>query len=124
MSNIDTMLKITGTNQDLFADLNDKSAETISGGYEVFKIQNRTKYDLVYLLDGYNIRPLLGGLHKSGKDVTWTAYSGGTIKFDEDMRSGFIQYKTYNLSHGQVYVFRENKKTTGNPHDIDIYHVV
>ena len=125
MSNVDDkMFEITSANQDLFMELDEKDAETVSGGYEVFTIKNETKYDLVYLMDGHNIRPILGGLHKSGQDVIWTAYSGGIIKFDEDMRAGFIQYKTYNLSHGERYVFRENTKTTGNPHDIDIYRVV
>ena len=52
MSNIDKMTEITSENQDLFIEFNDQSAETISGGYEVFTIRNQTKYNVGYSVDG------------------------------------------------------------------------
>ncbi len=115
MSNIDTMLKNTSTNQDLFLDLNEKAAETISGGYEVFTIKNETKYNLIHRIDGKRFTM------KPNSKWIYTAYLGGRIRFDSDMRKGYIQYKRYNLRNGGLYVFKDNKSTVGNPYDINLY---
>ncbi|NEP54206.1 MAG: hypothetical protein F6K65_37635 [Moorea sp. SIO3C2] len=109
------MLTISA-NQDLFVDLNETDAETISGGYEVFTIGNNTPYNINYTIDGTS------WTHKPNETWTWTAYSGGTIKFDEDLRS-YINYKQYDLSHGGVYEFQFNNYTPNNPHDIDLYDI-
>ena len=115
MSNIDKMLEITSANQDLFVDLNDKSAETISGGAkEVFTIKNGVNQSIQYNSDGTWF------YQKPGTTQKWTAYSGGTITFDKDVRSGF-QSQKYNLANGDFYTFRPNKTTTWNPYDIDLY---
>ncbi|NEO45012.1 MAG: hypothetical protein F6K55_13120 [Moorea sp. SIO4A3] len=104
-------------NQDLFIDLNDQDAETISGGYEVFTIGNKTPYNINYTVDGTL------WTHKPNETWTWTSYSGGTIKFDEDVRSNYINYKEYDLANGGVYEFQYNNYTPGNPYDIDIYDI-
>ncbi|NEO79656.1 hypothetical protein [Moorena sp. SIO4G3] len=104
-------------NSDLFVELNQTDAETISGGYEVFTIKNKTKYNLYYTVDGKLWK------HKPNQTWVWTAYKGGTIKFDEDIRSGVINYKKYNLANGGVYGFYNNTKTKGNPYDVDLYDI-
>ena len=111
------MLDINSANQDLFIDLNNKSAETISGGYEVFTIKNSTKYNVWYKVDGKS------WTHKPGEVWIWTAYKGGKIKFDQDGRSGVKSYKKYNLANGGIYEFQDNRTTAGNPYDIELYSV-
>ena len=118
MSNIDKMLEITSANQDLFVDLNEKSAETISGGAEVFTIKNETKYRIPYSIDGKQTQNA-----DPGQSSVWTAHSGGIIKFDRDSRSGVTDMKSYNLADGKVYAFRDNNKTSGNPYDIELYSI-
>ncbi|MBR8834809.1 MAG: hypothetical protein DSM106950_12415 [Stigonema ocellatum SAG 48.90 = DSM 106950] len=113
MSNIDLM---TSANQDLFIDLNAENAETFNGGYEVFTIRNNTNANVGYDIDGTLKQ------QPSGTSVTWTAYNGGIITFDDDVR-GNQQYKSYNLANGQTYEFRPNYNTTGNPYDIDLYKI-
>ena len=120
MSNIDTMLEITCTNQDLFDDLNDKSAETISGGYEVFTVKNETKYNIHYFIDGTLTKPEFA---KPNTSSIWTAHKGGIIKFDVDRRSDYKQWEEYNLANGGVYAFRDNTSTSGNPYDIELYSI-
>lgn len=115
MSNIDKILEITCTNHDLFVDLNEKDAEKVSGGYEVFTIYNDTKYNVWYKVDGKS------WTHKPGEKWIWTAYKKGIIKFDQDGRSEVKSYKKYNLANGGVYRFKDNKTTTGNPYDIELY---
>ena len=116
MSNINKMLEITSANQDLFIELDEKKAETISGGkQEVFTILNETKYNVAYRVDGKK------KIHKPGQIWIWTAWLGGRIKFDRDGRKGVRAYKRYNLSDGRVYVFKDDKSTPGNPWDIDLY---
>ena len=114
MSNIDL---ITSANQDLFIDLNAEKAETLNGGYEVFTIKNNTNANVGYDIDGTLEK------QKPGTSVTWTAYSGGIITFDDDIRGNKEQYKSYNLSNGQTYEFQPNYYTTGNPYDIDLYKI-
>jgi hypothetical protein len=108
-------------NLGLVEELDEQAAETISGGYEVFTVRNKTKYNVSYLIDGtkapgYAARPYSGS-------AVWTAYSGGTVKFDADGRNGYVQNKKYNLANGGVYEFRYNNYTKGNPFDIDLYRV-
>ncbi len=126
MSNVDNMTEIMSENQDFFIELNDQSAETISGGSpariipvgaEVFTIQNKTKYNVGYSVDGKSWS------HAPNEGWIWTAYKGGTIKFDQDGRSGVKDYKKYNLSNGGVYEFQYNTSTPGNPWDIELYRV-
>ncbi|NEO23982.1 hypothetical protein [Moorena sp. SIO4A5] len=105
-------------NPDLFVDLNQKDAETISGGYEVFTIRNKTKYNVHYFVDGK-----LTKFPKPGSSSVWTAYKGGIIKFDIDGRNNYKLWKKYNLANGGVYEFKDNKSTPGNPYDIDLYRV-
>ena len=126
MSNIDRMtstsnlLESTFANQDLFVDLTQKDAETISGGYEVFQIKNNTKYNITHILDGHKDKPFL---MKPGETWTYTAHQGGNIEFDVDSRNEYQLTKKYNLSNGGVYEFQDNKSTPGNPYDIELYSV-
>lgn len=107
-----------GSDKALFVDLDDASAETISGGYEVFTVRNRTKYNIPYTIDGTRAPHYAA---RSGGGAVWTAYRGGIVSFDKDGRSGYIDQQRYNLANGGLYTFRDNKKTVGNPHDIDLY---
>lgn len=101
---------------DLLEDLDNKAAETISGGYEVFTIENNTRYNVGLTIDGTSFK------HGSGKTFVYTAYNGGTIKFDTDGRAGYRRYKSYNLSDGGTYTFQNNGYTVGNPYDFDLYN--
>ena len=118
MSNINNkMLEIAFNNQDLFIDLDEKDGEKVSGGYEVFTIKNKTKYDITYTVDGKS------WTHKPGKEWVYTAHHGGIIKFDQDGRSGVKSYKKYDLANGGIYEFQDNKSTHGNPYDIELYDI-
>ncbi len=123
MSNIDKMLEITSANQDLFVDLNDKSAETISGGAEVFTIKNETDYEITYSLDGKSWNHIPNA--NDGRGWAWTTSNGGKgiIEFDQDVRPEFTANKSYDLANGGVYAFRENKTTEGHPWDIELYKI-
>ena len=94
-----------------------QAAEIISGGYEVFTINNNTGYDITQVLDGTAF------LIKPGEEFTYTAYSGGIIEFDADGRDDHNLSKSYDLEDGQRYEFQDNTYTTGNPYDIDLYRV-
>jgi hypothetical protein len=98
-------------------ELSEQAAETISGGYEVFTIYNKTGYNITHVLDGKAFRL------KPNEYDRYTAFSGGIIKFDTDGRSGYKQNKTYNLGDGHVYEYQDNKSTRGNPYDIELYTV-
>lgn len=112
------MLQIQNLQEfDLVEELNEQAAETISGGYEVFTIRNKTKFNITYTLDGKK------WLHKPNESWIWTAYKGGKIKFDADGRNNYNQSQSYNLSNGKVYEFQNNNYTPGNPYDLDLYHV-
>ena len=117
MSDINNLLQITSAHQDLFIDLNDEKAETISGGYEVFTIKNNTRYNVGYNVDGRS------WIHKPGEVWIWTSFRGGIIKFDQDGRSGVESYKKYNLANGGIYQFQDNRSTGGNPFDIELYDI-
>lgn len=101
----------------LVEELDEQAAETISGGYEVFTLKNDTRYNITYIVDGKK------WLHKPGESWIWTAYSGGKITFDTDGRNDYVQNKSYNLANGGKYEFQDNKKTVGNPYDIELYSV-
>lgn len=105
---------------DLVEELNEQAAETISGGYEVFTIKNQTKYDVNYSLDGKQTK---SQYVKPNTSSVWTSHKGGIIEFDIDGRNNYIELKKYNLADGGVYAFRDNKKTKGNPYDIDLYRI-
>jgi hypothetical protein len=98
-------------------ELSESAAETISGGYEVFTIYNKTNYNITHVIDGkaFNINPNQGFIY--------TAYSGGIVKFDADSRNNYVQNKSYNLSNGSVYQYQDDKSTPGNPYDINLYKV-
>ena len=119
MLTTDKILESTATT-DLFTELNDEKAETISGGAEVFRIRNRTNATVRYTIDGTraSLRASL-----PGGSALWRAFSGGIVSFDKDIRSNVNQNQKYNLANGQVYQFQYNKQTR-NPYDIDLYRVV
>jgi hypothetical protein len=103
-------------NQDLFVDLKEKEAQTISGGLEVFTIQNATNYSLDYTVDSTLFT------HYPGEVWVYDAYSGGIIEFDEDTRWNVKNFKKYDLANGAIYEF-QNNPTPGNPYDIDLYSI-
>ncbi len=113
MLNNETILK----NFALVEELDEQASETISGGYEVFTLVNKTRYNITYILDGKKF------LHKPNESWIWTAYKGGKITFDTDGRAGYKESKTYNLSDGRKYEFQDNLSTPGNPYDIELYKV-
>jgi hypothetical protein len=104
--------------EQLFQEIEDKVAQNCNGGYqEVFTIWNQTNANVGYLLDGKSWK------HLPGKGWTWTTYRGGIINFDRDVRPGVISRKKYNLADGEVYAFRYNRSTPGNPYDIELYDI-
>lgn len=112
------LLSLLADNPELAMGLNEKDAETISGGaQEVFTMRNKTKYNITYTLDGKN------WLHRPGEEWIWTTYQGGKVTFDIDGRKEYKEFKSYNLSNGKIYEFQDNNYTKGNPYDIDLYYV-
>jgi hypothetical protein len=101
----------------LIEELDEQAAETISGGYEVFTVKNKTQYDITLVLDGKKF------LQKPNQEFTYTAYKGGKITFDADGRNGYEQDKSYNLANGGKYEFQDNRSTPGNPYDLNLYSV-
>ena len=83
----------------------------------MFTIKNNTNYNVGLSIDGTSF------VNKPGETWTYTAYSGGIIKFDTDGRAGYTQWQKYNLANGGVYEFQDNNYTRGNPYDIDLYSV-
>jgi hypothetical protein len=113
MSNLESV----SANQDLWIELNDENAQTISGGAkEVFTIENPTDYDGIYYIDGKDYR------HKPDEAWTYTVYKGGRISFDKDGRDGVESQKKYNLSNGHTYAFQYNTSTSDR-YDIDLYKI-
>lgn len=139
MSNLDTMLENASAYQDLFVDLNEKAAETISGGAwdpikntpfdpgtwssardsvikafspknEKFHIYNQTGYRITYNVDGRNTRYT---------NASWSTNRGGNISFDSDFGRRGVQLKKYNLRNGGKYAFRLNTNTA-YPYDFDL----
>ena len=124
MSNIDTMLEITCTNQDLFVDLNEKDAETVSGGWwpfskkEKFTISNQTNVRIPYRVDGTKTSYPYGG-----STVTWTTRGGGDIVFDYDFGRPGFQKREHNLKNGRKYAFRYDTRTPYKD-DIALFEIV
>jgi hypothetical protein len=111
MSNLESL----SANQDLWIELNDENAQTLSGGVkEVFTIENPIDFNGVYYIDGKDYR------HKSKETWEYTVYKGGNISFDKDVRNGIKTQKKYNLNNGDTYIFQYNK-STANRYDIDLY---
>lgn len=101
----------------LVEELDEQAAEIISGGYEVFTIRNKTQYNITHVLDGTAF------LIKPNETWRYTAYQGGIIQLDTDGRDAYKEFKSYNLSDGEIYEFQDNNYTAGNPYDIDLYRV-
>ncbi|WP_414565040.1 MULTISPECIES: hypothetical protein [unclassified Anabaena] len=108
----------TSANQDLFVDLNEKEAETVSGGaLERFTIINRTNARIPYTVDGkrtLNANP--------NSVVRWTTGRGGIVAFDYDVRRPGVQLRRYNLSNNRRYEFRPDSRTSYRG-DINLYRV-
>ncbi|MDZ8258552.1 hypothetical protein [Nostoc sp. ChiQUE01b] len=101
----------------LIKELDEQATETISGGYEVFALRNKTEYDIPYAVNGIRTSDLA-----SGADLIYTTYGGGlTIEFDADVRIDYKKLKKYTLTDG-VYEF-QNDPSPDNPYDIDLYSV-
>ena len=102
----------------LVEEINEQSAEIISGGVEVFTIRNATPYSLDFTMDGtlYSLQ--------SGSSITHTTYYGGQIQFDNDRRVDYYSINSYDLEDGKIYDFHENFFIYGNPYGIDLYRVI
>lgn len=117
MSNIYKKLEISVANQNLFTDLTEQDSEAINGGAESFTLKNEvSNYEMSYNLDGRSARL------KPNYHIGWTAYSGGAISFDKDVRFGYQKSKKYDLDDGRIYAFRPNTSTS-NQYDIDLYDI-
>jgi hypothetical protein len=109
----------TTADSDLFVDLNQEYAQTISGGNtERFTVYNQTKDPIVripYKVDGVETNRPYG-------DSVWTTGKGGIITFDYDFGRSGTQQRTYNLADGRNYAFRPDTRTayTG---DIDLFDI-
>jgi hypothetical protein len=118
MSNIDKMLESISANQDLFVDLNEKDAETVSGGaIERFTISNQTNVRIPYTVDGTQTTRPYGGSVSN-----WTTGKGGEIRFDYDFGLPGVQLRKYNLVDGRKYAFRYDTRTLYGK-DIDLYRI-
>ncbi|MEH2361657.1 hypothetical protein [Nostoc sp.] len=115
MSNIDKMLESTSTNQYLFVDLNEKDAETVSGGL-AFTIRNETDNRIPYAVDGTQTNRPYGGSVSN-----WTT-GEGKIDFDYDFGLEGVQSRKYSLADGHTYAFRYDNNT-GYDKDIDLYDI-
>jgi len=104
---------------DLFVDLNQEYAETISGGNtEIFTVYNQTIDPIVrvpYTVDGVRTNRPYG-------DSEWTTGKGGIIEFDYDFGRSGVQLRKYNLENGRKYAFRADTRTayTG---DIELFDI-
>ena len=126
MSNINKMLEMTSINQELFVDLNQQDAETVSGGIlgipnpfskEKFTIYNQTNLRIPYKVDGKETSYPYGG-----SQVTWTTNKGGKISFDYDVGKSGVQLRKFNLENGRKYAFRYDTRTS-YAHDIELYDI-
>jgi hypothetical protein len=101
------MLESTSANQDLFVELNEKDAETFSGGaLERFTVSNRTNARIPYTVDG-RITPN----PNPGSVIAWTTNQGGIIDFDYDVLRSGVQLRRYDLSNNRQYAFRPDTRT-------------
>ena len=96
-------------NQDLFVDVNEQDAETLSGGIkrrggrgpnEIFKLVNQTNFSVPYIIDGRarNLRP--------GRSVLWFTNEGGNVTFDSRPFIPGFQGRTVDAANGREYAFR------------------
>jgi hypothetical protein len=116
MSNNQNILQ----NFDWLEELDEQAAETITGvggSSEKFTIRNKTKDAIKYTLDGRSFT------QKSNEGFIWTTTLGGIIKFDSDTREKTVSNKSYDLSDGKKYEFRDNTKTTDNKFDIELFDI-
>lgn len=119
----DMHTKMTSNQQNLFEDLNQKDAETVSGGLwnpfakETFTIYNETKARIPYTVDWKKTTHPYGGSSQK-----WSTRLGGFIRFDYDMGRKGAQVRKYNLSDGGKYAFRYDMKTD-YAHDIELYKI-
>ena len=113
MSKIDKMLKTTCTSPDLFVDLNEKIAETISGGVETFTITNNIDNSITYYIDGaeYTQEP--------DSTIRWATTGTGKVEFDYSFESGY-QGITWDLIDGSANEFQYDSATS-NPYDFDLF---
>jgi hypothetical protein len=119
MSNTGKMLESTFANQDLFIGLNEKDAETVSGGaLERFTISNQTNARIPYTVDGKRT-----SYPNPGSVSVWTTGQGGITAFDYDARRPGVQLRRYNLSNNRQYAFRPDTRTSYKG-DIDLYRTV
>ncbi|MEM9510887.1 MAG: hypothetical protein AAFW67_06935 [Cyanobacteria bacterium J06638_38] len=117
--------------QNLFEDLNQKDAETISGGIlgsilgkipnplgkETFTVSNETNDRIPYTVDWkQTTHPYPGSSRK------WSTRLGGYIRFDYDTGRDGVQKRTYNLKDGHKYAFRYDTRTA-YAHDIELYDI-
>ncbi|NEO15548.1 MULTISPECIES: hypothetical protein [unclassified Moorena] len=115
-------------NPDLFVDLNQTDAETVSGGgflskifggrkREIFTVSNQTHVRLPYSVDGKQT-----SYPYPGVDVTWNTKKGGNIAFDYDFGRPGVQLRKYNLSNGGKYAFQLDRRTP-YPYDIELFRI-
>jgi len=102
-------------NQDLFVDLNETDAETVSGGIkrrggrrqnEIFKLENQLTFTVSYTIDGSPPRFL-----NPGQSVLWFTNEGGDITFDSRPFIPGFQGQTVDAANGREYAFRFNNST-------------
>ena len=96
----------------LVQELDNKAAETISGGLERFTVRNETDIRIPYTVDGTKTTRPYGG-----SASVWTTGKGGKIDFDYDFGLSGVQSRKYNLADGRTYAFRYDTRT---PYDEDI----
>jgi hypothetical protein len=101
----------------LVEQIDEQAAEIISGGNtERFTIRNKTKYDIICLVDGKQL-PL-----KPGQETGWQTNQGGIIIFDRDAGRPGIQEGKNDLSDRGIYEFRDDQ-STDYPFDIELVQV-
>ena len=99
----------------LVEELDEYAAETLSGGYELLTIRNKTVYDITHVLYGASF------LMKPNETWIYTGHSEAIIEFDADIRDDVQEWKKYKLTNG-VYEFQDDPSPE-NPYDIELYWV-
>lgn len=108
-------------NQDLFVDLNETDAETVSGGTvaqggvgqnEIFKIESQIRFTGVrYFVDGE------AGRLRFGQNALWFTNEGGSVTFDSLPFRRRFRPRTVDLANGRKYAFQLD---TSTPRPLDI----
>lgn len=92
---LNTDIKITATNQEIFIDLNEKDSETISGGQlKGSEIKNLTNLSIDYTVDGEKL------ITNPGND-DFIAYERGLIKYQGGRK--------FYLRDGRIYAFMPSR---------------